>query len=61
MTYACRSGYHLARVGAPLDDYVEMVVLKYLRGTDIHLLLRTAARSTSVRCTPARRVAGPAG
>ena len=40
MTYACRSGYHLARLGAPLDDYVEMVVLKALRGTDIHLLLQ---------------------
>ena len=40
MTYACRSGYHLARLGEPLDAYVEMVVLKALRGTDIHLLLQ---------------------
>jgi site-specific DNA recombinase len=39
MTYACRSGYHLTRLGAPLDEYVEMVVLKALRDTDIHLLL----------------------
>ena len=39
MTYACRSGYNLARLGAPLDEYVEMVVLEYLRGSDIHLLL----------------------
>jgi site-specific DNA recombinase len=40
MTYACRSGYHLARLGAPLDEYVEMVVLKALRDSDTHLLLR---------------------
>jgi site-specific DNA recombinase len=40
ITYMCRRNFHLARLGAPLDAYVEMVVLKYLRGTDIHLLLQ---------------------
>ena len=40
MTYACRSGYHVARIGGPVDDYVETVVLGYLRDrTDAHLRL----------------------
>jgi site-specific DNA recombinase len=34
MTYACRSGFHLARVGKPLDDYVTLVVLTFLHNND---------------------------
>jgi site-specific DNA recombinase len=40
MTYACRPTNHVTRLGAPLDDYVELVVLKHLNGSDIHMLLQ---------------------
>ena len=40
MTYVCRPTAHVARIGAPLDDYIEMVVLGYLHDkTDAHLRL----------------------
>lgn len=35
--YSCRDGRnHLARQGAPLDEYVERLTLDWLRSTDIH-------------------------
>ncbi|HEY6650587.1 MAG TPA: recombinase family protein [Mycobacterium sp.] len=35
--YSCRDGRnHLARLGAPLDEYIERLVLDWLRDTDIH-------------------------
>jgi len=38
--YSCRDGRnHLARQGAPLDEYIERLVLDWLRGTDIHTRL----------------------
>ena len=38
--YSCRDGRnHLARQGAPLDEYIEQLVLNWLRGTDIHTRL----------------------
>ena len=38
--YSCRDGRnHLARPGAPLDKYVEKLVLGWLRGTNIHTYL----------------------
>lgn len=35
MTYTCKQGSHVTRLGAWLDDYVTAVVLKVLSGTDI--------------------------
>ena len=35
ITYICRASAHLGRVAAPLDTYVEMLVLKLLRRNDI--------------------------
>jgi site-specific DNA recombinase len=38
--YSCRDGRnHLARQGAPLDEYIERLVLDWLRSTDIHTRL----------------------
>ena len=56
MTYMCRRNFHLARLGAPLDEYVEIVVLKALRGTDIHLLLQDG-RKVDVGGLQTRRAA----
>lgn len=39
VVYACRPSSHVARVGPPLDAYVEAALLNYLRGTNIHVLL----------------------
>jgi DNA invertase Pin-like site-specific DNA recombinase len=36
--YECAQGQHVARVGAQLDEYVEMVVLRRLGESDIHIL-----------------------
>jgi site-specific DNA recombinase len=38
--YSCRDGRnHLARQGVPLDEYIERLVLDWLRSTDIHTRL----------------------
>ena len=34
MTYACRPTSHVARLGAPLDEYVSSLVLGYLSNTE---------------------------
>lgn len=42
--YACRDGRnHLARQGAPLDEYIERLTLDWLRSTDIHKRLDDGA------------------
>ena len=43
--YSCRDGRnHLARLGAPLDEYIEKLVLGWLRGTNIHTYLGESNR-----------------
>jgi len=42
VTYICRANAHLGRVAAPLDAYVEMLVLKLLRRSDIARKLTTS-------------------
>ena len=37
--YECEDHQHVTRKAEPVDDYVEQVVLAYLRRTDIHVLL----------------------
>jgi site-specific DNA recombinase len=43
VTYICREKAHLGRVAAPLDAYVEAIVLALLRRSDIHRRLTTRA------------------
>ena len=42
ISYICRAKAHLGRSAAPLDAYVELLVLKLLRRSDIHRRLTTA-------------------
>lgn len=35
MTYLCRPSSHIARIGSPLDLYIETLVLSYLSGNDV--------------------------
>ena len=45
MTYICKPTAHIARIGAPLDEYIEKVVLDYLHNkTDVNLRLNDGSK-----------------
>jgi site-specific DNA recombinase len=43
MVYACRPTAHVARIGAPLDELVELTLLTYLRGSGVNVRLSDRA------------------
>jgi DNA invertase Pin-like site-specific DNA recombinase len=56
--YTCRDGRnHLGRLGAPLDDYVEKLVIDWLRSTDIHKRLHDDGSKVDVGDLHAKREA----
>lgn len=57
MAYGCRPSSHVARLGEPLDEFVEAAVLELLRRTDINARLSNAEEKVDVDALSARREA----
>lgn len=57
MAYGCRPTSHVARLGEPLDEFVEAAVLALLRDTDINARLSSAEETVDVDALSARREA----